>query len=207
MDLKVAYFGIGCFWAESVRYPCYHKTHSVQSMAKLKGVRKTRAGFAGGTVDNPTSRNCGDHSGAFCRKSVISPCMLVEVVEVRYNPAQCTYQDLLSWFLVHARSMWDHPIPAKVRRYRAVVLYADDEQEQLAAEATRKHKVPVSRIRHRNCVFQQQYGTDPVDVRAEKFVRFYPAVFYYQKYWLRCRPEVIGEVVFATHTELRMHSS
>ncbi|KAJ1353813.1 hypothetical protein KIN20_010568 [Parelaphostrongylus tenuis] len=53
-----------CFWGES-------------AFAKLKGVRKTRVGYAGGTTINPNYGNIGDHT---------------EVTEVQFDPNMMSYE-------------------------------------------------------------------------------------------------------------------
>ncbi|RCN26785.1 peptide-methionine (S)-S-oxide reductase, partial [Ancylostoma caninum] len=64
MSLSRAYLGMQCFWGES-------------AFAKLKGVKKTRVGYAGGTTVNPTYRNIGDHT---------------EVTEVQFDPSLISYR-------------------------------------------------------------------------------------------------------------------
>ncbi|VDM59433.1 unnamed protein product [Angiostrongylus costaricensis] len=49
MLLARAYLGMQCFWGES-------------AFAKVKGIKKTRVGYAGGTTANPTYGNIGDHT-------------------------------------------------------------------------------------------------------------------------------------------------
>ena len=76
---------------------------------------RTRVGYAGGTLENPTYRNLGDHS---------------ETIQVDYDPAKISYRELLDVF-------WDSHTPMfKIwsRQYMSIVFYHDSEQERLAFE-------------------------------------------------------------------------
>jgi methionine-S-sulfoxide reductase len=80
-------------------------------------VVRTRVGYTGGTTENPTYRNIGDHT---------------ESIQVDYDPTQITYQELLDMF-------WQSHNPrtqAITCQYKAVVFYHDREQKRLA-EASR----------------------------------------------------------------------
>ncbi|KAH7727374.1 peptide methionine sulfoxide reductase [Aphelenchoides avenae] len=102
MALKKAYWGIGCFWGES-------------ALAKIRGVEKTRVGYAGGTSVNPTYTNIGDHT---------------EITEVSYNPDVVSYSDLLTWFFSH-----NDPTEHHKKQYQSAILYVDPEQKELAEAA------------------------------------------------------------------------
>ncbi|MCF8106436.1 MAG: peptide-methionine (S)-S-oxide reductase [Desulfohalobiaceae bacterium] len=79
---------------------------------------RTRVGYAGGTKENPTYRNLGDHS---------------ETIQVDYDPEVITYEELLKIF-------WENHNPefaAWSRQYMAAVFYHDEEQKR-AAEKSRE---------------------------------------------------------------------
>ena len=73
--LEQAIFGLGCFWgAERVFW-------------KLPGVYVTAAGYAGGHTPNPTYQEvCSGKTGH------------AEIVQVVYDPAKISYDDLLKVF-------------------------------------------------------------------------------------------------------------
>lgn len=74
---------------------------------------RTRVGYAGGTKQNPTYHNLGDHS---------------ETVQMDYNPAVISYEQLLDVF-------WDSHDPTSPswsRQYMTAVFYHTDEQKKLA---------------------------------------------------------------------------
>ncbi|KHJ81295.1 putative peptide-methionine (S)-S-oxide reductase [Oesophagostomum dentatum] len=101
MSLSRAYLGMQCFWGES-------------AFAKLKGVKKTRVGYAGGTTINPTYRNIGDHT---------------EVTEVQFDPSLISYRQVLDFF-------WSHHNPSERRKkqYQSAILYETDDEKKVAEQ-------------------------------------------------------------------------
>lgn len=111
--LKKATFAGGCFWCME---PPFEKT---------AGVRSVTSGYMGGTTPNPTYENYaqGGH---------------IEVVEILYDPARVTFQELLDIF-------WRQIDPTDAggqfvdrgHAYTSAIFYHDLEQQQLA-EASKK---------------------------------------------------------------------
>lgn len=86
----------------------------------MRGVVRTRVGYAGGAKKNPTYRSIGDHT---------------ETIEIDYDPAQVTYSDLLNVF-------WDNHDPSQQswsRQYKNIIFYHDAKQKLIAEET--KHRV------------------------------------------------------------------
>lgn len=52
LTLKRAYVGMQCFWGESI-------------FGKVKGVRRTKVGYAGGTSLNPIYTDIKNHTGIY----------------------------------------------------------------------------------------------------------------------------------------------
>ena len=76
---------------------------------------RTRVGYAGGTKQDPTYRDLGDHT---------------ETVQIDYNPALITYRKLLDIFWTGhdpIRRSWS-------RQYASIVFTHDEEQRKLAEE-------------------------------------------------------------------------
>lgn len=82
---------------------------------------RTRVGYTGGTLPDPTYRNLGDHTESF---------------QIDYDPARISYETLLGYF-------WKEGDPTErpyKRQYMTAVFYADEAQRRLAL-ATGKQAV------------------------------------------------------------------
>jgi peptide-methionine (S)-S-oxide reductase len=111
-----ATFGAGCFWGVEAAF------------RQIEGVTATAVGYSGGTLENPTYRDvCTDRTGH------------AEVVEVEYDPARVSYDDLL-------RIFWDSHDPTTLNRqgpdvgtqYRSVIFFHTPEQEAAATASKEK---------------------------------------------------------------------
>jgi peptide methionine sulfoxide reductase msrA/msrB len=107
---SVATFAGGCFWGME------------DILRKIPGVLETRVGYAGGTTKNPTYRDVsrGDTGHA-------------ETVEVVFDPARITYEELLRYFF----RMHDPTTPNRQgndvgTQYRSAIFYHDEAQRQAA---------------------------------------------------------------------------
>ena len=81
----------------------------------MKGVIRTRVGYAGGSKINPSYYSLGDHT---------------ETIQIDYDPNQITYHELLDVF-------WKSHNPtsrALARQYMSIIFYHDEEQKRLALE-------------------------------------------------------------------------
>ena len=143
----VATFGAGCFWGVEAAY------------RQLPGVLSTRVGYLGGTMENPTYRDvCSGRTGH------------AEVVEVTYDPAQLSYDDLLTVF-------WENHDPTTLNRqgpdvgeqYRSAIFYHNDEQKA-AAEASKAERDRSGRYRR------------PIVTEITPASPFYEAEDYHQQY-------------------------
>ncbi|HJZ69920.1 MAG TPA: peptide-methionine (S)-S-oxide reductase MsrA, partial [Blastocatellia bacterium] len=73
--MEIATFAAGCFWGVEAAF------------REVKGVTSTRVGYTGGWFDNPTYHDvCSGRTGH------------AEAVEVTYDPAQVSYEQLLDVF-------------------------------------------------------------------------------------------------------------
>lgn len=100
---ETATFALGCFWGPDSLFGC------------TKGVVRTRVGYAGGTLKNPTYHNLGDH---------------IETVQLDYDPEQTSYEKLL-WVFWGGHSPQER---AWKRQYMSAVFFHDERQERLARE-------------------------------------------------------------------------
>ena len=86
----------------------------------MKGVYRTRVGYAGGTTINPTYRSIGDHT---------------ETIQMEYNPEEVAYSTLVDVF-------WNNHCAADrawSRQYMSILFYHNEEQ-RLIAEETKKQQ-------------------------------------------------------------------
>jgi peptide-methionine (S)-S-oxide reductase len=146
---QVAVFGMGCFWgAERLFW-------------RIPGVISTAAGYSGGHTPNPTYEEvCSGHTGH------------AEVVQVVYDPAQVTYEDLLKVF-------WENHDPTQGMRqgndvgtqYRSAIYATTDEQLTKARES-REAFAPVVR----------DAGHGEISTEIDRLGAFYYAEDYHQQY-------------------------
>lgn len=111
--LETATFGAGCFW------------YVQETFDQVPGVRETTVGLSGGDTENPSYELvCGGKTGH------------AEVTQIKYDPEQVTYQELLDVF-------WKNHDPTTLNRqgidigeqYRSVIFYHSPEQKALAEES------------------------------------------------------------------------
>lgn len=79
---------------------------------QLKGVKKTRVGYAGGKTANPTYENVGDHT---------------EVTEVQFDPIMISYEQVLEFFWLH-----HDPSQRRKKQYQSAILYETDDEKKIA---------------------------------------------------------------------------
>ncbi|SFH90376.1 peptide-methionine (S)-S-oxide reductase [Tindallia magadiensis] len=78
----------------------------------MKGVIRTRVGYAGGEAPDPTYRKIEDHS---------------EVIQIEYDPSVIDYETLLEVFW----NSHDPTVMAYSRQYMSILLFHDEEQEKI----------------------------------------------------------------------------
>ena len=121
--LKLAMFGMGCFWGAERRF------------WQLDGVYSTAVGYAAGLTPNPTYEEVG--SGLTGHN---------EVVLVAYDPHKISYLDLLKTF-------WEAHDPTQGMRqgndigtqYRSGIYVYDDEQLSLAQKTREKFSLELEK--------------------------------------------------------------
>ncbi|HSS49700.1 MAG TPA: peptide-methionine (S)-S-oxide reductase MsrA [Thermoanaerobaculia bacterium] len=142
-----AMFGAGCFWGVEAAF------------RRVKGVKSTAVGYAGGNLKNPTYHDvCTGTTGH------------AEVVQVEYDPAVTAYDDLLTVF-------WENHDPTTLNRqgpdvgtqYRSAIFFESPEQE--AAALASKERLEKSGRYKRPIVTQIEPASD-----------FWKAEDYHQQY-------------------------
>jgi peptide-methionine (S)-S-oxide reductase len=141
-----ATFGAGCFWCVEAVFE------------RLEGVKSVVAGYAGGTIPNPTYEAvCTGMTGH------------AEVAQIVYDLTKVTYDQLLDLF-------WKAHDPTTMNRqgadvgtqYRSVIFYNDEEQKSAAEQS----KVRAARL-----------FDEPIVTQIVPLTKFYPAENYHQDYF------------------------
>jgi peptide-methionine (S)-S-oxide reductase len=111
--MKKATFGAGCFWGIEATFRA------------VPGVVDTLVGYAGGRLVNPSYEDvCTDRTGH------------AEVVQVIYDPAEISYDELLEVFWKsHDPTQLNRQGPDIGTQYRSVIFYHDEEQMAAAIES------------------------------------------------------------------------
>jgi peptide-methionine (S)-S-oxide reductase len=157
---KKATFGAGCFWGVEAAF------------RQIEGVTRTRVGYTGGTLDNPTYEDVCSHRTGHA-----------EVVEVTYDPEHVSYDELLEVF-------WRKHDPTQLNRqgwdigdqYRSVVFVHDGEQREAALQSKAR---------------EQSNLSAPIVTQIEPAETFYEAEDYHQQYLEKrgrssCTPALAG---------------
>jgi peptide-methionine (S)-S-oxide reductase len=115
MSEEVATLGGGCFWCLEAVFK------------ELRGVNGVMSGYAGGHVANPTYQ-------AVCQGTTGH----AEVTQVKFNPDQLSYADLLRvFFAIHDPTTLNRQGNDVGTQYRSIILTHSDAQ-QATAEAVLK---------------------------------------------------------------------
>ncbi len=145
--MQKATFGAGCFWGVE------------ETFRQVKGVKNTAVGYLGGTLVNPTYKDvCTGRTGH------------AEVVEVEYDAAQVSYNDLLKVF-------WENHDPTQLNRqgpdtgtqYRSGIFYHTPDQREVA-EKSKQQLEQSGRLKR------------SVATEITPASTFYPAEDYHQQY-------------------------
>lgn len=146
--MKTATFGAGCFWGIE------------ESFRKIDGVVETAVGYAGGSLEDPTYEQvCTGSTGH------------AEVVQVRYDPEQVSYDQLLEVFWeIHNPTQLNRQGPDIGTQYRSVIFVHDSEQETTARASLERKAL-------------EDRWDKPIVTSIEPAAPFYRAEEYHQHYF------------------------
>jgi len=145
--MEKATFGAGCFWGVEAAF------------RQVPGVIDTAVGYSGGTMENPTYRDvCTDKTGH------------AEVVQVRYDPAKVSYDQLLDVFWkAHDPTQVNRQGPDYGTQYRTAIFFHTPEQEA-AAKASKQRLEKSGKF------------SRPIATEITPAGTFYKAEDYHQRY-------------------------
>jgi peptide-methionine (S)-S-oxide reductase len=143
--VETASFGAGCFWQVEVEF------------RNTPGVLDAVVGYMGGDLEHPTYEQvCTDRTGH------------AEVVEVKFDPDEISYDDLLEVFWrLHDPTQLNRQGPDVGTQYRSAIFVYDDEQ-RTAAEASKERAQP--------------RFSKPIVTSIEPASTFWKAEDYHQRY-------------------------
>jgi len=135
----------GCFWGLQ------------ETLRQMPGVIKTTVGYTGGSTPNPTYEQvAGGKTGH------------IEAVEVMFDPARLSYEELLAGFLTARNPI--RQTASSNSSHRSTIFYHDEVQRQ-AAE------------RVKNTINQSGKWDFPLVAEINPATKFYPAEEYHQDYY------------------------
>lgn len=145
--MQKATFGAGCFWGVEAAF------------RKARGVISTSVGYLGGSLKNPTYEDvCSGRTGH------------AEAVQVEYDPALVSYEDLLDVFWAnHNPTTLNRQGPDIGTQYRSAIFFHDPQQQ--AAAIASKERLQASG-KYKN----------PIVTEITPATEFYAAEDYHQQY-------------------------
>lgn len=149
-ETKTAVFAGGCFWCMQPPYD------------SAKGVTKTTVGYTGGTKETANYELVSAHKTKHR-----------EAIEVTYDPAKISYDQLLDIFWRNIRpTQADGQFADIGLSYQAAIYYAGEEEKK-AAEASKAKLAKSGKF------------DAPIVTEILPQMPFYPAEDYHQKYYLK----------------------
>lgn len=148
MATEKATFGAGCFWGVEAAF------------ALIPGVTATAVGYEGGALERPTYKDvCTDQTGH------------AEVVELDFDPAQVSYEQLLdAFFTLHDPTTLNRQGPDWGTQYRSAIFFHSPEQEAAA-------KAKIEQF-----TAEEKFKPKRIVTKVEPAQTFWIAEDYHQKY-------------------------
>ncbi len=149
-ETETAVLAGGCFWCLEAVFD------------QVIGVSDVVSGYAGGKTSNPTYEQvCSGATGH------------AEVVQVRFNPEQLSYEDLLNiFFSIHDPTSLNRQGADVGTQYRSAIFYSSDGQKQTAEKVIEQLGV-------------EKIWDNPIVTQVVPLNEFVPAEDYHQEYFAR----------------------
>ena len=158
MSEDVAVFAGGCFW------------HVEEAFGKVKGVIRTRVGYTGGKLDNPSYEDvCTGTTGH------------AEAVEITFAPEAVSYRELLEeFFKMHDPTTLNRQGPDTGTQYRSAIFCRDELQKNEAENFVRELEE------------SGRFGGKEIVTGIAPLGKFWEAEEYHQKYLFKLRNQGIN---------------
>jgi peptide-methionine (S)-S-oxide reductase len=159
-EREVATLAGGCFWCLEAVFE------------QLRGVESVKSGYAGGSVANPRYDDvCSGRTGH------------AEVVQVTFDPAVVTFQELLEvFFTIHDPTTLNRQGADRGTQYRSAIFTHSPEQERTAREVIADLEA-------------EDVWKDPIVTQIEPLTQFWPAEDYHDAYYRRNTRQPYCQVV------------
>ena len=147
-NIEQATFGAGCFWCVEAVFQ------------DIEGVLDVRAGYTGGTTDNPTYEEvCSGRTGH------------AEVIQIDFDSSKVAYEKLLDLFWVsHDPTTLNRQGADVGTQYRSAIFYHSEKQKLLAQKS-------------RESTAEINLYPDPIVTEISPLTKFYIAESYHQDYY------------------------
>lgn len=158
-EQAIAVFAAGCFWGVEATFDA------------VAGVISTRVGYTGGTAADPTYKQvCRGRTGH------------AEAVEVIYDPAAVSYEDLLEVFWnAHNPTTRNRQGPDIGSQYRSAIFFHDPDQEAAATRSKERLAAEYASATG----FLRRVRPKTVVTEISPAVTFHEAEAYHQRYFER----------------------
>ncbi len=150
MQKEAIILGGGCFWCLEAAY------------SRIKGVESAVSGYAGGNVEQPSYEQvCGGNTGH------------AEVVQVTYDPAQISTEDILHiFFVIHDPTTVNRQGHDIGTQYRSIIFYANENQKQVAEKIIKE-------------INTEKVYDNEIVTELKPLSEFYEAEEYHQHYFAK----------------------
>jgi len=143
--MQQAIFAAGCFWGVQYYFD------------QIPGVVRTKAGYTGGTMENPSYEDVCTHRTGHA-----------EAVWIEFDAAAVSYGTLVRhFFRMHDATQLNRQGPDIGDNYRSAIFYVTDSQKEIAERGLRA---------------AQQHTKRPIVTEITMAGPFYEAEAYHQKY-------------------------
>jgi peptide-methionine (S)-S-oxide reductase len=146
--LETATFGGGCFWCTEAVFQ------------RVQGVHTVVSGYSGGKISNPTYREVTSGMTGHA-----------EVIQIRFNPEEVSYLQLLEiFFKTHDPTTLNRQGADVGTQYRSAIFFHDPQQKELAEKI-------------KEALDKEKIWDDPIVTEITEFKAFYKAEDYHQNYF------------------------